>query len=238
MDRFELLDWDSAFFGFPVARISPDVTADAALPAALQALRARGVRLAYWFCAPDAARAAHARALGGTPVGTRAVYRRALVAADADAPAAGVARYARREASDALVDLAQQAGGLSRFAIDPAMPSGTAQRLFRIWIERSVRGEIADAVYVAQGPDGTLAGMIATSRQGERGVIGLVAVGAASRGAGLGQALVAAAHRHFVSGGLREAEVVTQGENDAACRLYARAGYRLAVAQAVFHFWL
>jgi dTDP-4-amino-4,6-dideoxy-D-galactose acyltransferase len=238
MERFETLDWDSAFFGFPVARISRDVTADAALRDALGALRARGVRLAYWSCVPDVEHAARARALGGTPVGTRAVYRRALVPADADAAAPGVTPYASGEASDALIALAQQAGGLSRFAVDPAMPCGTVQRLYRIWIERSVRGEIADAVYLAQTSDGTPAGMLTTSRAGARGVIGLLAVDAAARGAGVGQALMAAAHRHFVIGGLQESEVVTQGENDAACGLYARSGYTLAVAESVFHFWL
>jgi len=238
MDRFETLDWDSAFFGFPVARIAREVAAEAALREALQALRARGVRLAYWFCAPDAERAARARALGGTPVGTRAVYRRALVAADADAAAPGVTRYTSSEASDALIALAQQAGRLSRFAVDPAMPSGTVQRLYRVWIERSVRGEIADAVYLARASDGASAGIVSTSRAGARGVIGLVAVDAASRGAGLGNALMAAAHRHFVTGGLQESEVVTQAENDAACRLYTRSGYTLALTETVFHFWL
>lgn len=238
MERFEPLDWDSAFFGFPVARISRDVTAEAALRDALRALRARGVRLAYWFCEPDAARAAHARRLGGTPVGTRVVYRRALAATDADVPTPGVTRCTSSEASDALIVLAQQASMFSRFAIDPAMPSGTAQRLYRIWIERSVRGEIADAVYLAQASGGAPVGVISTSRTEARGMIGLVAVDAAARGTGLGRALMAAAHRHFVIDGLNEAEVVTQGENDAACRLYTRSGYSRAVAETVFHFWL
>ena len=53
---WQALEWDSAFFGMPVARIQPGTRA-AELPEALSGLRAGGFGLAYWILdRPDAAR--------------------------------------------------------------------------------------------------------------------------------------------------------------------------------------
>jgi dTDP-4-amino-4,6-dideoxy-D-galactose acyltransferase len=238
MNLFELLDWDSAFFGFPVGRLSSQITDAATLRDALQALRARDARLVYWFAEPGERGAQLAHALHGVAVGERILFRRALGPPPPPPTGVSVVRHASREVPPALEALAVQAGALSRFAVDPAMPSGTAARMYRAWIERSVSGAIADAVYLARATDGTLAGMITTARQEGRGVIGLLAVDAAFRGAGVGRALTSAAHGHFMEMGLREAQVVTQAANRAACRLYAGVGYAAARREAVVHFWL
>lgn len=238
MNLFELLDWDSAFFGFSVGRVSSQVADAVTLRDALQALRARNVRLAYWFAEPGEHCAQLARTLKAVPVGERILFHRTL-ATPPPAPASlAVARHAGRDVPPALEALAVQAGALSRFAIDPAMPAETAARMYRIWIERSVSGAIADAVYLARTAEGALAGMITTARQDACGVIGLLAVDPGFRGAGVGRSLTDAAHRHFLARGLREARVVTQAANAAACRLYARSGYVAARREAAYHFWL
>jgi len=238
MNLFELLDWDSAFFGFPVGRVSSRVTDAATLRDALQALRAREARLVYWFAEPGEHGAQLAQALQGVAVGERILFRRALGPPSPPPTGVSVVRHEGRAVPPALEALAVQAGALSRFAVDPAMPPGTAARLYRAWIERSVSGAIADAVYLARATDGTLAGMITTARQEDCGVIGLLAVDPVFRGAGIGRALTSAAHGHFLEKGLRKAEVVTQAANRAACRLYARSGYVAARREAVVHFWL
>jgi dTDP-4-amino-4,6-dideoxy-D-galactose acyltransferase len=238
MNLFELLDWDSAFFGFPVGRVSSQVADAVTLRDALQALRARNVRLAYWFAEPGAHCAQLAQTLQAVPVGERILFRRRLAPRPPAPTGLAVARHAGGEVPPALEALAVQAGALSRFAIDPAMPAGTAARMYRVWIERSVSGAIADAVYLARSAEGALAGMITTARQDACGVIGLLAVDPGFRGAGVGHSLTDAAHRHFLERGLREAQVVTQAANAAACRLYARSGYVAALRQAAYHFWL
>jgi len=238
MNLFELLDWDSAFFGFPVGRVSSRVTDAVTLRDALQALRARDVRLAYWFAEPGAQGAQLAQALRGAAVGEHILFRCTLAPPAPAQTTVAVTRHEGPAVTPALEALAVQAGALSRFALDPAMPPGTATRMYRAWIERSVSGAIADAVYLARAPQGALAGLITTARQEHCGVIGLLAVDAAFRGAGIGHALTSAAHRHFLAQDLREAQVVTQAANLAACRLYAGSGYVAARTEAVYHFWL
>ena len=47
-----------------------------------------------------------------------------------------------------------------------------------------------------------------------------------------------AAHRWMQQRGAQVAQVVTQLDNRAACRLYERAGYRISRLQHFYHFWL
>jgi ribosomal protein S18 acetylase RimI-like enzyme len=69
------------------------------------------------------------------------------------------------------------------------------------------------------------------------GNIGLVAVAESHRGRGIGSQLIESAHRWMINRGAATTTVVTQAANAAACRLYKRAGYTVAQAENVYHFW-
>src|SRR5438105_5188851 len=49
----ERLAWDSEFFGFPVARITPANVNDAELLQVLRSARDNSISLLYWFTSPD-----------------------------------------------------------------------------------------------------------------------------------------------------------------------------------------
>ena len=229
------LDWDSDFFGFEVARLrasSPDQLAES-IDQAVQ----RRVRLAYWECAPDDAALNRAAVeLGGRLVDRKCTYVRALEAADATVPEAASGPRPRHNERDQLIDLALQSGELSRFRVDPEIPSGAWERLYRIWMERSLSGEIADEVLVERR-DGQAVGMITLSIDGHVGVIGLFAVHASQRGLGVGGALLSRALSWFVAAGCCSASVVTQGDNEGARRIYQKGGYRLSQMSHFYHFW-
>lgn len=80
--------------------------------------------------------------------------------------------------------------------------------------------------------------MITLGRKGERADIGLVAVHSASRGKAIGSLLIRAAQARFVERGFTIGQVVTQGDNTPACRLYEKCGYRVDKVEYYFHFWL
>jgi dTDP-4-amino-4,6-dideoxy-D-galactose acyltransferase len=69
------------------------------------------------------------------------------------------------------------------------------------------------------------------------GSIGLVGVAEAARGRGLGGRLVAAALGWFAGQGVERVEVVTQGRNVAAQRLYQAHGFRTRRVEVSFHRW-
>jgi dTDP-4-amino-4,6-dideoxy-D-galactose acyltransferase len=111
--------------------------------------------------------------------------------------------------------------------------------MYRIWIKRSVRREIADVVLVARDDSlaGDLAGFVTIGREKSIGKIGLIAVADQARGRGVGRRLMAAAHSWMRSHGADQALVVTQLANEPACGLYRRCEYRLSALEHFYHLW-
>ena len=234
------LDWDTNHFGFPVGRIAAEIT-DLELRAALSDARTRGYRLLYWATSPD--RIPALRLLdefGGRLVDRKVTFARSFSAADppTKASTATILPYEGAEHTSELSALAIAAGAYSRFAADPCIPRDKFERLYEIWIDRSVRGEIADAVLVARdSATDAIAGMITVKVTESVGNIGLVAVAASHRGRGIGSQLIDAAHCWMIRRGATKTTVVTQAVNAPACRLYERAGYTIEQAENLYHFW-
>jgi len=243
------LDWECEHFGLHAAQLaSPDLT-DAALAAALRLARHQGVQWIVWP-APGG-REVPAELLeefAGTLADRKATFSRSLspaaVAADSSAKSSHRIRpYAEAGTSAELYELAISSGAYSRFKADVHLSDERFEAMYRRWIERSVSGEMADAVLVALGAEqerlaGTaMAGMVTLSESSGVGSIGLIAVAAAFRGRGIATALMQAAHRWMHDRGATEARVVTQLANLPACRLYERSGYRRSQLQHYYHFW-
>lgn len=249
------LDWECEHFGFSVAQVSQADLDDARLVDTLRQARAAGVRLAVWPTGEGREVGAEITArFGGRLVDRKATFTRPLggtlaaTGADeiSDRKRPVIVSYTAPTPSNALTELAIAAGKYSRFHVDPAFPRDKFEAMYRLWIERSVRGELADAVLVAaatstdddEQAQRDPAGMITVAESGGVAQIGLIAVAGAMRGRGIGSALIDAAHRWMQSRGAVEARVVTQLTNQPACHLYERGGYQLSRVQNVYHFWL
>ncbi len=235
--------WDSAFFGFQVAEIDDRTLDERALAEHLLAARNERCELVYWRTDPRCAVSPDLlERFGGQLVDRRIVYRQSLHEADlrgTDAACRIVSERAVGPAGDELIGLAITAGQFSRFKIDRRFPASLFAALYQTWIERSARHEIADAVLVAQDDnaiDGVL-GMSTISMAADTATIGLIAVRAAARDRGLGRALLQASHRWMLDRGVSEACVATQQDNERACTLYERCGYRVGERSLVYHFW-
>lgn len=239
--EYRSLAWDSEFFGFPVVRINGPVTD---LEALLPRLRADHIGLAYL---------SHSEALepGITPlaasgaelllVDRKVTYRSgsSAVCSPSDEPEAVVSELKDAEQHRAaLMDLAIQSGLYSRFATDPHIPRERFETLYRLWMEGSLKKELADSILGIQAAD-KLAGMVTVRKESDgSGLIGLVAVDAGFRGRGYGEALMWAANRWFRQQGCEVWRVVTQGDNKAACRLYEKAGYVQESLNYFYHLWI
>jgi dTDP-4-amino-4,6-dideoxy-D-galactose acyltransferase len=240
----EVLAWDSEHFGFPVGRLTDPDMAPADLHGALNVARNRGLRLVYWSAAPDrAAPEPILREYAGFLADRKATFAVDPIPVPAVEEAAGpirVAPWPRQAPSESLLRLGVAAGLHSRYQVDPRMPAGAFERLYRIWTARSASGNLADALLVAAFPGDPAdpLGMVTISQDGESGQIGLIAVREDARGRGMGALLIRAAHRWMLDHGARRARVVTQFDNGAACRIYERAGYRLSELRNFYHFWL
>ncbi len=233
-------EWDTKCFGFPVGRVTSEATA---LSEGLALAKQRRFRLVYWSSLPDVS--VPNEVLGrysGVLIDRKVTFGRALHPQDLDAQSPCdfiVCEHPQGPASEALVNLALAAGVYSRFRLDPRFPRRTFEKLYRTWIERSARREIADAVLTIAPANEreNVCGMATVTLQGIRGAIGLIAVDERMRGRGFASALLRAVHAHLVRRGCERVLVTTQLDNVAACRLYARAGYEIDTVQNVYHFW-
>ena len=71
-----------------------------------------------------------------------------------------------------------------------------------------------------------------------KGSIGLLGLAETHRGRGLGRALLGQICGAFVNAGAKRMNVVTQGSNAAACRLYEGGGGRVVSRGQWYHRWL
>lgn len=224
-----MLTWDSQFFGFPVAKIA-DL-------AELKTVRQQGVRLVYWATTDEKSQAA-AAAVGGTLVDKKVTYQIDLQTVPAEQLQFGsVTEYTDTAANADLIDLSIQAGLYSRFKVDPKMDQKKFEELYTQWMQKSCSHELAKAVLVIREQNKCVA-VVTVGEKNGHGDIGLVAVDANQRGKGYGAALIRAAQAWFVQHGYTSSQVVTQGDNIAACKLYEKCGYQPASLEYYYHFWL
>jgi dTDP-4-amino-4,6-dideoxy-D-galactose acyltransferase len=137
-----------------------------------------------------------------------------------------------------LETIARTAHQDSRFYYDHHFPSSRCSDLYATWIRRSCE-DFADQVLIAE-IHGDAVGYITCSRLSEemyKGAIGLLGVDSAARGNGVGPALVNCAVEWFVGEGIQEVQVVTQGRNIPAQRMYQRCGFLTHSVQHWYHRW-
>ncbi len=231
------LDWDSEFFGIGVGRLVGPFETVAALGDALQTAAENGIRLVYGACDhKDNALHHIALAVGGRFLDAKRTYELDLTRIQSTRINIEVA-VDDAQSNWQLRNLAWQAAEFSRFRLDPALPEGSWERMYSLWMQNSVTGKLADAVLVERG-DGRIIGMITVSYRGKCGQIGLFAVDRKWRGRGIGRRLLDAGIQRCRAAGCKKLQVITQGNNLAASRSYKAAGFQLIDEQDIFHFWI
>lgn len=234
MEFCSKLPWDSAFFGFPIARLHPNHLRPETVDACFAWCRAQGIRCLYFLADPDDQLTADlAAAHGFRLVDVRVTLECRNL--EHGAWSSGVRPWRESDLPE-LRRIARAVHRDSRFYYDTNFPRERCDALYELWIEKSCRG-YADAVFVAED-DGTPSGYITCHREPDgSGRIGLVGVAASARGRGIGGELVRAALAYFASSGVSAVRVVTQGRNFAAQRLYQRSGFVTASMQIWYHRW-
>lgn len=235
------LPWDSEFFGFRVGRVNGN-RLDPALAAEVDAWRqAEQIRCLYFLAAAEDFRSVEtAERQAFHQVDIRVTF-------ELKVPPAGIAptqpegvliRPFKPDDIPALKEIGRVSFSLSRFYFDGNFPRQRCDELYAVWVEKSCHG-YADAVLVAE-IDHQPAGFITLKRTNPGspvGEIGLVGIGPGAQGRGLGHILVKHSLDWFEHQGLTRAEVVTQGRNIRAQRLYQRAGFITQNVKIWYHKW-
>lgn len=230
------LDWDSAFFGFPIAQVTAHRLDEQALDAAVEACRARGIRCAYLLLDGDDAHGSElAQAAGFVLRDVRTTLERCVEPADAARPAAPGVASAGPQQHAALEAVARAAFEQTRFTADPGFAPERCRDLYAAFLRRGLGGAPERIVLADPAARGFVACRLDAVER--TGAIELIAVAAEGRGRGLGGALVDAALGAFAAAGLHRATVVTQAANVASQRMYQRAGFRTCEVGLWLHRW-
>lgn len=237
--RLEFLPWDSEFLQFGVARLSLRAGEPAGLAAALAQARAGRWRLLYLLVASEDANGNEAaQQAGAVQVDRKVTFTMPVDAADARLAVNPLIKSAHAY-SKGLEDLVWQSGKYSRFRLDPHFAPGTYERLYARWLRNSLARRLAREVLVYQAePQGPEIGLLTLGLKPCFTDIGLLAVGTATRGGGVGQQLVLAARQLTAEWGLAELRVVTQLDNQPGCAFYRKCGFTEHKVEHIYHLWL
>lgn len=231
------LKWDSDFFKIKVAEIKICSEDDrAALNETVDRLKNDGCGLAYLLVTPKNEDInSYAQSQNWLMVDGKTTYSTDLdkVTGYADV---GVKLYDGKEADERLVSLAIQCGVWSRFKIDHHFPPQAYREMYRLWIEKSISGEMADFVFVHRSKN-AIDGMITLSIKDKVGIIGLVGVDESCRGQGVGTMLMDAVKNHCLSQNVKTINVVTQKNNIQACKFYEKCGFKVSDLINLYHIW-
>jgi len=232
------LGWDSVFFDLRIAQVVPSQLSTDTLAAISAACREQKIDCLYFLASPeDTATILLAEAEDFHLVDIRVTLERQVKASTApwQTESADI-RLATAADIPALRLIAAANHRDSRFYHDGRFPVMRCDELYATWIEKSCTG-YADAVLVADCGAGAAGYLSCHLRDNAIGQIGLVGVGNACQGKGLGRQLLHESLRWFMAAGAADVKVITQGRNLAAQRLYQKSGFLTNSLQLWYHKW-
>lgn len=211
-----ILDWDSNFWGLQVARVH-----------SARAITSADVD--FLLLPVDDDELNEAVVEGFEIVDFRVTLDRRA------APETSQARLVREDDVDLLAEIARVSHRQSRFYRDEGFPDDRCDDFYEEWLRNSCAGW-ADAVFTMDFKDRPC-GYATVSADKEGASIGLVAVAEGAQGYGFGASLIRACVDYAHSEDAPEIEVVTQGANVPAIRVYEACGFRVACTEVWLHGW-
>ncbi len=228
------LTWDSDFFGKKTGQVPVKNTNH--IVSVLQRAKEAGYQLIYVFGNRDFfIDEKILKQFNGRLVNRRVLYEKRI--GEIKAQPLIVSEYKSDKLTPELEQLAYESGKYSRFRLDENFTENDFYRMYKIWIENSLKRKTADKVFVVE-ENGQIKGMITLKIMEKEGHNGLLAVLPGMKGKGYGKALISACESELLSKGIHKLKLPTQLENKQACKFYEKCGLQAKEITNVYHFWL
>lgn len=223
----EKLDWDSAFFGYPVGRVFIQKTEGFNLKTFGKDLST--FKLVYMF-SEDPLPQEYTNCL----VDKKATFRKTISQHPDDFCVSVFDK--EKDSYDELLDLVYLSGLYSRFKTDKNFQNQEFSRLYKEWINKSLNDTNTKVLVVRSGRE--FGGFVTLEMvDNVSAKIGLISVGEKHQGKGFGSILISYAERLAMASGRSVLKVVTQYENKPAVYLYEKNGFILESLIYIYHFW-
>ena len=233
-EKVEYLAWDSDFFNKKIGRVLAE-NSDNLIPILGEAKEAN-YQLVYVFGNKDFFVAEEIlKQFNGKLIDIKVLFEKNINKENEQIPF--VSEYNSDKLTAELEKLAYISGEYSRFKLDKNFKKDDFYRMYKIWIESSVKRKIADNVFVVKEQN-TIKGMVTLKVGKEKGHIGLIAIAPDTQGKGYGKALIFACENELLSKEIYKLEVPTQIDNQQACLFYEKCGFQVREITNIYHFWL
>ncbi|CAN5805591.1 dTDP-4-amino-4,6-dideoxy-D-galactose acyltransferase [soil metagenome] len=237
-NSLEILEWDSSFFGYPVAKITASAITAGELKLLIATAKQRELKLIYIFTNPsDVIAADAAKACSAKLVDQKITFHRKIEALNIPETDTHIKEFESAIPSEQLINLSMQSGLYSRYKIDTNFKKREFERMYLAWIENSVNKKIADHTFVYE-ENGKELGFVTLKARNNHGQIGLIAVDEKSRGKAIGKKLITAVVNCLAEKKIPELDVATQVDNEDACNFYKKTGFSESKAENIYHIWL
>lgn len=232
------LDWDSDFFGYKIGKIYIEKKiSSASLVEAFHEAKLNGFDLIYLSLPHDDEELnAIAQKFFAKLVDKKTTFFIKLNKDQIFALHRNVVQYQNKEANEELLDLSVQIGIYSRFNKDEKFTHLQFEKLYKLWMIRSVKKELSKEVLVYKD-NLSIKGVITLDIRNNIGMIGLMGVDRKCRGQNIGFELINASKKYFLEQDITIIEVLTQGFNIAACNLYKKCGFDILAIKNFYHLW-
>ena len=232
---YEHLSWDSEFFGFKVGKLIGEIPDLNDLKDIEQLLLGEGSKLTYFPVEKLLPGFVHeSRSLVFSMVDKKSTFLKDI---NPDVPFhPSITFYHSAMDTARLLELAVLGGVFSRYYVDERIDKDKYAEMYRLMLLNSLQKQMAleTIVYMVEGE---MAGFLTLCEKNKRGDLGLMAVDTKFRGKGIGKALILAGEHWLGKQGYQEIQIVTQGENIPACRLYESHGYHVDEMKYFYHVW-
>lgn len=238
--KINFLDWDSEFFGIKIGSVQLEPEFDPCVFQEIKSIgKAKDYKCIYVFSSNITGNESLTDNLPSKFLVDRKIVFEKKTEESVSKVNSSISNVMGNLNIEMLYKIALQAGGNSRFKKDLNFGIGKYEELYKLWIFRSLKKEIADEVYFYKtDEEKEIAGFITVKFEEKSARIGLLSVDEKFRGKGIAKELI---NKVFLAAFERKLETVyvaTQSENTGACEFYSQMGMTPFSLNYIYHLWI
>ena len=236
-NKFEIVEWDSTFFGLKVAKVNPFDSMEE-FNVIKKELTSNQVELAYVFSEPNSKMDVILKQVNAFLADEKVTFSCKIDEISDNLDDSFIEEYQDAIVTDKMLDIAIQTSQYSRFRVDANFKNEEFKKLYYQWIKNAVEDRNTGKLFVYQ-ENTVLKGLIYLKEINDKiGSISLIGVDEGYRGEQIGTKLIEKATSYFSKLRKNEVQVVTQKANALACNFYTKNGFQIIDTVNVYHLWL
>lgn len=236
---FQKLEWDSKFFGINIGyvsclRLTPNIEKHIK-----KYIRKEKIDLLEYLCnCHDKESVSTAEKNGYSFVDIRITFEKVLKdKIDVEERENYYVRKGERNDIKKLKEIAKNIYKYSRYYYDPNFNRDKVVEFYSNWVEKAILGQFDDYGYVLYHCEQPIGFCTIKEQPLNTAKIGLIGLHADYLGNGLGKYLLDMTLKKLRDNGINYVEVVTQGRNYTAQRLYQKCGFITKMTELWYHKW-